>query len=169
MSEKKRTPQMGTLAAVLLLVGMLLGALPGTGYAQTVTIGTCWVCEFSSFPDSEWPSWMCAGKLKGKAKCKQWGNKHQHFCDAHGASCDVEASATSDQLAVSQVVGGEMLPAYGNYFFLVDGEDSVLMRKCDRSIVARIPNRSVAHVEHHTDWIKSVPRGLLMAEGTITE
>lgn len=36
------------------------------------------------------------------------------------------------------VTTGRMLPANGNYFFVMEGGDRIVMRKCDRSIVARV-------------------------------
>ncbi len=37
------------------------------------------------------------------------------------------------------VMGRETLPADGGYFFVVDTEHAVVVRKCDLSLVARIP------------------------------
>ena len=37
------------------------------------------------------------------------------------------------------VVRGDMLPADGNYFFMVDGAYSFVLRKCNGSVVARVP------------------------------
>lgn len=45
-----------------------------------------------------------------------------------------------DVMAIAKVIRGEMLPPNGNHFFLVsaDGAASIL-RKCDRTVIARIP------------------------------
>lgn len=40
-------------------------------------------------------------------------------------------------------MAGEPLPADGFHFFVLDGDDAVLLRKCDLSVVARIPHRQI--------------------------
>ena len=50
-----------------------------------------------------------------------------------------------DVEAVGKVMRGDILPPNGNHFFLVDAAGiATVMRKCDRSVVARIPAETLA-------------------------
>ncbi|MDE0234294.1 MAG: hypothetical protein OXU69_00680 [Gemmatimonadota bacterium] len=40
-------------------------------------------------------------------------------------------------------MAGEELLADGAHFFVVDGDDAVVMRKCDLSVVARVPGHQI--------------------------
>jgi hypothetical protein len=42
-------------------------------------------------------------------------------------------------MAVAKVMRGEMLPPNGNHFFLVSADGATVLRKCDRTVIARIP------------------------------
>ena len=55
----------------------------------------------------------------------------------------IVVTVENDQEAVSNVMAGEDLLADGNHFFVVDGDDAVVMRKCDLTIVARIPHHQI--------------------------
>lgn len=48
---------------------------------------------------------------------------------------------------ISDVMAGEELLADGAHFFIVDGDDAVVMRKCDLSVVARIPNHQIPQLD----------------------
>ena len=64
-------------------------------------------------------------------------------CELEGLPCFEISTAAHDQDAISQVMAGEALPADGFHFFVLDGDDAVIMRKCDLSVVARIPHRQI--------------------------
>ena len=42
-----------------------------------------------------------------------------------------------------RVMAGEDLLADGSHFFVVDGDDAVVMRKCDLTVAARIPHQQI--------------------------
>ena len=44
------------------------------------------------------------------------------------------------------VLAGEMLPGDGGYYFVVDTEETVVMRKCDNSVVARLSSDASWHL-----------------------
>ncbi len=105
----------------------------------------CKRCGFSTtYP---WPSWECI-KLKksgaGTTGCKTVVGGGHSQCQPGGFACWViVVTAENDQEAVSDVMAGVDLLADGSHFFVVDGEDAVVMRKCDLSVVARIPHRQI--------------------------
>ena len=65
-------------------------------------------------------------------------------------------TAENDQEAVSNVMAGEDLLADGAHFFIVDGDDAVVMRKCDLSVVARIPGHQIPHLD--TEFVLATDR-----------
>ncbi len=138
MRDTTHNPLSTTIVAVPLLFGALLAASPVVGAAQP-TIGECVVCGPSSFDED---SSKCKGAHGGSADCAQQGTPDDHWCQAHGGDCDTGAAAT-DQQAIEMVMAREMLPADGGHFFVMDGENAVVMRKCDRSLIARIPLRAL--------------------------
>ena len=116
-----------------LVVGGLLAISPAAGTAQ------CWNCGFSPF--GEWPSWICEGDVSGSEDCAQFGRDHDHNCETSGGDCEDELFAmnsTGDREAIGTVMAGEMLAASTGYYFVMDGEHTVLRRKCGNSLVARI-------------------------------
>lgn len=115
-----------------LVVGIMI-AVPSSATAQ---VATCVDCVDSPFaPEST----VCAFAFEGYQNCQTLGTPESHECEGYGGECDTEESGTADQEATAMVVRGDMLPADGNYFFMVEGAYSVVMRKCDGSVVARVP------------------------------
>ncbi len=139
MKDTTHNPLSTTIVAVPLLFGALLAASPVVGAAQP-TIGECVKCGPSSF-GGEGNS-TCQGSYGGSADCAQQGTPDDHWCWTHGGDCDTPGAAT-DQQAIEMVMAREMLPADGGHFFVMDGKNAVVMRKCDRSLVARIPLRAL--------------------------
>ena len=113
-----------------LVIGGLL-ALPGLGAAQ------CWGCDDSWFDGN---SDMCVGMESGREGCGTVGMLHDHHCWPQGGDCEDDLFAASAQQAIEMIRADEMLPPSGGYFFIAVGNDRVVMRKCDRAVVARIPH-----------------------------
>ena len=118
------------IAVLPLIVGGLL-ASPALGTAQ------CWTCGWSEL--GPWPNHMCKGGGSGAENCAQEGRSHDHSCETDGGPCEDELFAASEQEAIDKVMAGEMLLASGRYFFVADGDETVVVRKCNRVVVARIP------------------------------
>lgn len=145
------------LARICVAFPLLLGAiLAASATAVDAQVGTCWQCTWSAFPGSEWPSWMCTGKFSGANDCMEVGNSRHHTCEPYGGDCDVGTDEETDQQVVSMVIGGRMLPADGSYIVVADRGESVILRKCDRSLVARIAAQLLADPEGGSDVVASV-------------
>ncbi len=54
--------------------------------------------------------------------------------------------AASDERATRMVLAGEMLPGDGDYFFVVDQGEAVVVRKCGNTVVARVPMENVGRI-----------------------
>lgn len=136
MNAMNRNPFSLPFTAVSLLVGITLAASPAPGAAQ---IGWCKACEKSKvlYPTDDDDGMVCIGAYKGKSNCAQYQGTSR-ICIPYGESCDIPLDAADDQMAISMVTTGQMLPTSGNYFFVMDGDYPVIMRKCDRSLVARV-------------------------------
>lgn len=122
-------------AVLPLFVSGLLAMSPAAGAAQ------CWNCGWSPF--GEFPSTICEGGGSGSEDCAQIGRSHDHHCETSGGDCEDDLFAmnsTSDSEAVGTVMAGQMLAASTGYYFVVDGESTVIRRKCGNSLVARISN-----------------------------
>lgn len=152
MNAMNRNPFPLPLVVVSLLVGILLAASPAPGEAQ---IGFCKKCVPSDelYPEDNDDGKVCSGAYEGKSNCAQIGGGTARICITYGESCDIPLDAANDQLAISMVTTGRMLPANGNYFFVMDGDDSVIMRKCDRSLVARIAGNAYALAGRRPDRV----------------
>lgn len=97
------------------------------------------VCEEVD-KDGEW----------GRTECKEvtLSSDGNTKCVRSGFNCLlIIVTAENDQEAVSDVMAGEDLLADGAHFFIVDGDDAVVMRKCDLSVVARIPGHQIPHLD----------------------
>ncbi|MDE2751789.1 MAG: hypothetical protein OXI83_04360 [Gemmatimonadota bacterium] len=123
-----------SLVALPFVVGLLAVTLYG-GSAQ------CYRCGWSD----EWPFPHCAPVEDGWSDCIQPGGEDPdqgswQACDTGGDACeDVWAmDASTDRKAITTVMEGDMLAADTGYFFIVDGSDKVLRRKCSGAFVARI-------------------------------
>ncbi len=133
-------PSFRLLAAVALAMSASL-AIPATLFAD------CWKCAYSN--SHPWPSHMCKQMTWeddwGRGECKEVHYMPGHTrCKLGGLPCMVIIiTVAHDQEAISKVMAGESLPADGFHFFVVDGDDAVLMRKCDLTVVARIPHRQI--------------------------
>ena len=78
-------------------------------------------------------------------------------CDQSGFGCMlIIITGENDQEAVSNVMAGEDLLADGAHFFIVDGDDAVVMRKCNLSVVARIPSHQIPHLD--TEFVLATDR-----------
>ena len=134
-------PFLRPLAVVPLVVAAWL-AIP-----VPTSAWTCWKCTFGGGP---WPSHMCAEideSFKwGRTECEviTVSSNGNTECVRDGFYCMlIIITAENDQEAVSNVMAGEELLADGGHFFIVDGDDAVVMRKCDMSVVARIPGHRI--------------------------
>ena len=143
MNAMNRNPFPLPLTVVSLLAGILLAGSPAPGAAQ---IGWCKKCVPSDdlYPDDKDNGTVCSGAYEGKTGCAQIQGPIARISVAYGDSCDIPLDAADDQTAIAMVTTGRMLPANGNYFFVMDGGDRVVMRKCDRSIVARVAEDAYA-------------------------
>ncbi len=114
----------------------------------------CYTCTFGGGP---WPSHTCV-KIDESYK---WGmtecevttvsSNGNTECDTSGFYCFlIIVTVENDQEAVSNVMAGEELLADGAHFFIVDGDDAVVMRKCDLSVVARIPDHQIPELDAAT-------------------
>lgn len=117
------------------LVAGLLAVTPDGGSAQ------CYVCRWNT----EWPFPHCAAVEDGRSGCTQPDGVDPdrgpwQGCETGGDACeDVWAmDASTDRKAITTVMAGDMLAADTGYFFVVDGSDKVLRRKCSGVFVARI-------------------------------
>ncbi len=135
-----RVVQSGKLmfATIAVALAALLFASPGEGAAQA-PFPDCVHCAWSEYPGSEWPSTMCVFDYWGHGECSQIGNAQQHRCRSWGGCPSSAMGAASDEEAVRMVMHGETLPGDGGHFFVADGDEIVVMRKCDNSHVARLP------------------------------
>ncbi len=142
MNAMNRNPFPLPLTVVSLLAGILLAGSPAPGAAQ---IGWCKTCVKSKvlYPTDDDEGMVCIGAYKGKSNCAQYQGTSR-ICIPYGDSCDIPLDAAGDQTAIAMVTTGRMLPANGNYFFVMDGGYRVVMRKCDRSIVARVAEDAYA-------------------------
>ncbi len=138
------------IAMVPLLVGTLLAVLPAVGSAQGPPPPPdgdgCWVCGWSD--EKPWPSQKCyEGSRGGTTNCETWGGPVT-TCHRSGGDCeDTMADAATDQQAIEMIKRGEMLPPDGGYFFVTEEEMTLVVRKCDLSLVARIPAWAVGRAE----------------------
>lgn len=146
-------PFLRPLAVVPLAVAVWL-AIP----APTTAI-ECYTCEFSD--EYPWPSWECAVQRTdggwGKTECNTVVGGGHSECQKSGMVCQVFIIIVeNDQEAVSNVMAGEELLADGAHFYVLDGDDAVVMRKCDLSIVARIPHHRIPGLD--TDFALATDR-----------
>ena len=129
------------LLRVVPLTVALLIAVPNASSA------TCWNCAFSD--SHPWPSWMCDEVTEsfdwGWSDCVELrSSSSTTSCETFGLLClTIIITAADDQEALTRVMAGEALRAEDAHFFIVDGDDAVLMRKCDLSVVARTPHRDI--------------------------
>jgi len=105
----------------------------------------CYTCAFSeNYP---WQSWECVELEEdgaGTTGCKTVAGGGHSQCQHGGFACWViVVTVENDMEAVSNVMAGEDLLADGNHFFVVDGDDAVVMRKCDLTVAARIPHHQI--------------------------
>lgn len=147
MNAMNRNPFPPPLTVVSLLAGILLALSPAPGTAQ---IGWCKKCVASDelYPDDKDNGTVCSGAYEGKTGCAQIQGPIARICVAYGESCDIPLDAAGDQMAIAMVTTGRMLSANGNYFFVMDRGDRVVMRKCDRSVVARVAGDAYALAHH---------------------
>lgn len=113
----------------------LLAVTPVGGSAQ------CYTCRYSP----KWPFPHCAVVEDGLSDCIQPEGEDPdrgpyQGCESRGDECeDVWAmDESTDREAITTVMEGDMLAADTGYFFVVDGSDKVLRRKCGGAFVARI-------------------------------
>lgn len=122
------------ISVLSLVAGGLLATLPAMAAAQ------CWHCEGSIFGGEG--NTICVGGGSGSSYCGQVGDEDEHICvrfDEDDCEDDLFAmDSASDREAVDMIMAGEMLAANAGYYFVVDGEDKVLRRKCGNSLVARV-------------------------------
>ncbi|MDE2751675.1 MAG: hypothetical protein OXI83_03780 [Gemmatimonadota bacterium] len=100
-------------------------------------------------------STMCyEGYATGSRDCNQQGGAVYHECDAHGAFCAVyyAMDESTDEEAVRMVLAGEMLPGDGGYYFVVNSKETVVMRKCDNSVVARLSSDAAGRLASRKPW-----------------
>ena len=138
-------PFLRTLAVVPVAVAVWLAS-------PAPTSAVCYECRWSTH--APWPSWMCAEVDRsfewGKTECEEptTSSNGNTECERSGFDCLVIIiTAENDQEAISDVMAGEELLADGAHFFIVDGDDAVVMRKCDLSVVARIPNHQIPQLD----------------------
>ena len=81
----------------------------------------------------------------------QTGDAVFHTCQPYGALC-LTYGMRKDEEAVRMVLAGEMLPGDGGYYFVVDSEETVVMRKCDGSVVARLSSDVYRHARTRERW-----------------
>ena len=139
--------------AGLAIHSLLVVAIPSAAIAQGPPDNpeenpdtVCGRCAWSD--DSPWPSTECRAGMPATPNfpdrfCVTWdGPGGTEFCRYHRKkSCsEIQHSLALDLEAVGKVMGGGVLPPSGNHFFLVDADGAAtVMRKCDHSVVARIP------------------------------
>lgn len=137
-----RALQVRAVTALPLIIGIIM-AFPTSTTAQ---VATCVDCIESPFAPG---STVCAFEFEGYQNCETTGTPLYHVCSGYGGPCDPETTEEADQEATTMVLRGEMLPANGNYFFMLEGRYAVVMRKCDRSVVARVPTGPDRRANHH--------------------
>ena len=141
---------------------LLVVALPDTAMAQDDPEDpeenpdtVCGRCAWSD--DSPWNSIECRADMPANPDfpdsfCVTWdGVGDTEFCrydkerGCDGIGDENEVALANDLEAVGRVMRGDVLPSSGNHFFLVDAEGAAaVMRKCDRSVVARISPETLA-------------------------
>lgn len=141
-------PFLRPLAVVPLAVAVWL-AIP-----VPTSAWTCWKCGFGGGP---WPSHTCyeidESFKWGRTECEviKYSSNGNTRCETSGFYCMIiSATMEHDQEAVSNVMAGEALLADGAHFFVVDGDNAVVMRKCDLTVVARIPGHRIPGLEAET-------------------
>ena len=136
--------------AGLAIYSLLVVAFPSAAIAQEQNPDTvCGRCTWSD--DGPWPSIECRAGMPAvpnypDAFCvTRDGAGGTEWCDYdRKKGCD-EIALADDVEAVGKVMRGDILPPNGNHFFLVDAAGiATVMRKCDRSVVARIPAETLA-------------------------
>ena len=140
--------------AVVLLATAIWGASPTAAEiwlaSPTPTSAIpCYGCTWSD--KAPWQSWMCYDEAEsGTTGCKevQVSSDGHTICRKSGFTCfTIIITVENDQEAVSNLTEGEELLADGAHFFVVDGDEAVVMRKCDLSVVARIPNHQIPQLD----------------------
>lgn len=144
MSRINRNQLSLAVTAVPLLVGTLLAGFPSQGAAQE-----CWGCGWSD--EKQWPSIKCYEDAGDRADCETRGGPVT-TCHPDEEECEAWASAATDEEAIKMIRKGYSLPADGGYFFVSQDAVALVMRKCDLSLVARIPSWAVAGAGNRADW-----------------
>ena len=132
------------IGATLLVVGTLLAGFP----VQTAAQGPgeeCWTCGWSDV--KPWPSNKCYKAKGGTADCTTVGGPITECRRSGGACTSTLADAATDQQTVEMVKRGDMLPPLGGYFFVSEGDVTLVVKKCDLSVVAKIPAWAVGRAE----------------------
>ena len=126
------------IAATLVVVGTLLAGFPVRTAAQEGPGVDCWKCGWSDV--KAWPSLKCYKSAKGSAAdCTTTGGPTTECQKSGGACTPTMADAATDQQAIEMVRKGQVLPPDGDYFFVSEAEATLILRKCDLSLVATIP------------------------------
>lgn len=142
--------------AGLAIYSLLVVAFPSTAIAQggpddpeenpdTV----CGRCAWSD--DRPWPSTECRAGLPAVPNypdrfCVTWDGGGTEYCryQRKKACPETQNGLALDLEAVGNVIRGEVLPPDGNHFFFASAEgDAAVMRKCDLSVVAWIPAKTL--------------------------
>ncbi len=142
------------ISGVALLAGTLLAVSPAPSAAQD-----CWTCDFNWATTYHECNRYGAGQ--GRGDCKD-PSLPFHYCLMSGTICVRQTTAATDEQAVSKVIGGDMLPAGGAYFFVMDGAEAIVMRKCDQSLVARVPRQLLARADRESQ-VDQVPERIALA------
>ena len=138
MRETTRILLSGAIAGPLLLAGILSVGFPAQAGAQD-----CHKCGWSD--EKPWPSLKCYEDDGGDAaKCKTIGGPTTTCKKSGGPCAPAMADGKSAQRAIDMVRKGHMLPPDGGYFFVSEDTTTLVVRKCDLSLVAKIPALGVA-------------------------
>ena len=157
MKATNPNPVLLAIAGVPLLAGTLLAVSPTPSAAQD-----CWTCDFNWA--TTYHECNRYGTGQGRGDCKD-PSLPFHYCLMSGTICVRQTTAATDEQAVSKVIGGDMLPADGAYFFVMDGAEAVVMRKCDQSLVARVPGQLLARADRESQMDQVPERIALAGEG----
>ena len=116
-----------------------------SGHAPPVQDGAggdeCWGCARArKWPCGEYKK--CVETEEGSSKCKQTlphKNQPCGTCDDSGPLCDEEPPTFVEfQATLAAFTNDRMLPANGRHYIGVQGDQLVLRRKCNGTVVARL-------------------------------
>lgn len=154
-----------TIRRMFPLLAVAVVAVASWPERAAAQIGDCMHCDWSPF--GPWPSQICVGDYVGWENCSQQGNNDYHWCRPYGDPCEILLDDAGEQLAISMVMAEEMLPADGDYFFVLDGQERVVMRKCDGTLVARVPLDTKRHAIGSKDREEITPAEAIGGVGAL--